>query len=225
LALVPARAGIKGIPGKNTRYLAGRPLMAWAIDIGKQTCSDTMVSSEDRKIGMLATTCGAEWLQRPAALAMDDTPMLLVVKHAINSLPPPAMPDVVVLLQPTQPLRNAKHVEHALEMLASTGADSVVSVVEIPDHYTPDMAMRFDGERILPFNGHMPTRRQDARRAFSRDGTVYAIRTETLLEQNSLYGDDCRAFVVHHSQSANLDTVEDWNRAESLMGLKPRRTA
>ena len=145
--------------------------------------------------------------------------MLPVVQHALSTLTDLSLtytpPTYVVLLQPTQPLRTADHVIAAINMLDDTLADSVVSVVKIPEHYSPDYAVRVDSGRLNLYLPDGPSRRQDARSAYSRDGTVYAVRREAV-ERGTLYGTDCRALVIPASQSVNLDSPEDWERAEAM---------
>lgn len=224
LALIPARAGSKSIPGKNRRLFDGVTLVHKAIRVALDAhCTRTVVSTDDP---LIAADCRS-WvtvLDRPANLAQDDTPMLAVVQHALAFDWGDC--DVVVLLQPTQPLRTALHVRAALHLLEKTGADSVVSVVQIPAHYSPDYAMRMgyditsDRNYLVPFlplpERKETTRRQDARPAYSRDGTVYAIKRETI-EQGSLYGSHCVPLVIPSNESVNLDTEEDWTRAEAMV--------
>lgn len=214
LALVPARAGSKGIPGKNTRLFGGRPLLAWGVTIGRETCDRTCVSTDDPDIGVLAAQYGAEIIIRPADLATDEAPMLGVVQHALGALQP--APDVVVLLQPTQPFRMAEHVRAALELIED--ADSVVSVVEIPACQSPDYAMRVADGWLTPFlpDGGILACRQAARPAWYRDGTVYVARRE-IIESGSLYGRRCRALVVPTCESVTLDTEDDWREAEERL--------
>lgn len=213
LALVPARSGSKGIPGKNTRMLWGRPLISWAVQVGVRTCNRTYVTTDDPTIGLVSSQCGAGVIMRPKDLASDTAPMLDVVQHALESLAGTFEPDVIVLLQPTQPLRTVEHVRTALEMLP--GADSVVSVVEVPAHYSPDYVMRVAGGWLWKYQPGEATRRQDAGKVYSRDGTVYAVRAE-VVRDGSLYGTSCRPLIVKHSESVNLDTEDDWRRAEMM---------
>lgn len=213
LGLIPARSGSRGIPGKNTRMFNGKPLLAHAISVAQQTCDRVFVTSDDLNILLLAAQYGGGAIHRPKELARDDTPMLPVVQHALKEVDA----DIVVLLQPTQPFRTVKHVKDALDLLEETMADSVVSVVEIPAHYSPDYAMLLEGERLKPFDYHVRknlVRRQDARAAYSRDGTVYVVRSE-IVNAGSIYGEDCRALIIPSSESANLDTEEDWALAEA----------
>jgi CMP-N-acetylneuraminic acid synthetase len=107
----------------------------------------------------------------------------------------------------------------AVELLQETGADSVVSVVPIPAHLSPDYAMRIDDGRLVPFlpHGAEVRRRQDARPAYSRDGTVYAVRRDVLVGQHDLYGADCRPLVLSPDESINLDMPADWEQAERML--------
>lgn len=214
LALIPARAGSKGIPGKNWRPFNGSTLVDRAVWIGMQTCRETWISTDGKPIG--------NTISRPAHLCQDDTPMLPVIQHALRAIC--SDHDVIVLLQPTQPLRKPEHIKEALRLLEETRADSVVSVVQIPAHYSPDYAARissrgflapFDSEWCRGWEGQV-TRRQDARPAYSRDGTVYAIKRETI-DRGSLYGSHCVPLIIPSNESCNLDTEEDWQRAEAMV--------
>lgn len=221
LGLIPARGGSRGIPGKNERPLAGRTLVERAIEAARASgVVDRIVLTTDAdSIAALGTAAGIDVLRRPADLAADDTPMLPVVAHTLDQLEAEGWRcDVVALLQPTQPLRTGSHVREAIAMLEETGATSVVTVVSIPAHYSPQYAMRIDAGRLLPYlsEGEGVTRRQDAQQAFSRDGTVYATRVDTI-RGGSLYGDDCRPLLLRPDESVNLDTPDDWKRAEALL--------
>jgi CMP-N,N'-diacetyllegionaminic acid synthase len=213
-ALVPVRSGSKGIIGKNTRLFAGRPLFSWAVCIGRDTCDSVYVSSDDITLAEISHMYGAAFIPRPAELATDMTPMLPVVQHALSEIRAlGTTPDVIVLLQPTSPWRTERHVRMALRKLEESGADSVVSVVEIPAHYLPDFAFLIEDGNLRPFTqGRQVTRRQDTRKAYSRDGTVYAIRRKAI-EGGSLYGKECLPLVIPTHESVNLDTEADWAHA------------
>ena len=220
LGLIPARSGSKGIPGKNTRLFNGKPLLAHAIAVAQQTCDKVFVSTDDVNIGYLAAQFGSGVILRPKELATDETPMLPVVQHALKEMDA----DIVVLLQPTQPFRTVRHVKDALELLEETMADSVVCVVEVPQHFSPDYLVHLQGERLFPasypehgpiFLDDMVRRRQDCRRTYYRDGTVYAAWADTTA--GGLYGQDSRALIIPRSESVTLDTEEDWALAESRL--------
>jgi CMP-N,N'-diacetyllegionaminic acid synthase len=226
LAIVPARAGSKGVPGKNLRPLAGRLLIEYVLDAARQSgvVDRTILSTDSGEMAEVGRRIGMEVpFLRPAELAQDDTPMLPVIQHALGELAGRGwQPGFVVLLQPTSPLRRPLHVRQAVQLLRESGADSVVTVVEVPKHLSPDYVMRIENGALRPFlpEGARVTRRQDARAAYSRDGTVYAFRRDTVERFGSIYGDDCRPLVIPAAESLSIDTPMDWDQAERLLARK-----
>jgi CMP-N-acetylneuraminic acid synthetase len=214
------------VPDKNLRPLAGRTLLDYtAAAIRDSGVVDRAVLSTDSAaIAAAGRAAGLEApFMRPAALAQDDTPMLPVLRHAIDQMTHAGWtPEFVVLLQPTSPLRRPSHVRDALERLRRTGADSVITVVEVPKHLSPDYVMRIDGDVLRPFlpDGAQITRRQDARPAYARDGTVYAFRRDTIERFGNIYGVDCRPFLIEASESLSIDTPQDWADAERILAAR-----
>jgi CMP-N-acetylneuraminic acid synthetase len=220
LGLVPARGGSKGVPGKNVRPLAGHTLLEYTVRAAREsTVLDRVILTTDSlEIADAGRRAGLEVpFMRPAALAADDTPMVPVIEHALGEIARHGWsPDIVVLLQPTSPLRRPEHIRDAVAMLRETEADSVVTVVELPRHLSPDYVMRIDGGRLKPFlpEGARVTRRQDARPAYSRDGTVYAFRRSTIEQLGGIYGNDCRPLLIDTNDSLSIDSQADWDEAE-----------
>jgi CMP-N-acetylneuraminic acid synthetase len=211
LAVVPARAGSRGLPGKNRRLFHGKPLAAWAIEVGLRTCTRTVLTTDDEGLMEVGERYGAEVIERPWELAQDDTPMLDVLRHVL-AVKENAQ-DCVVLLQPTQPLRTDDQVKKALALL-KPGIDSVVSVVPIPPHMSPDYAVKLEGGLLSSFLPQPVNRRQDCRPAYYRDGTVYVIRT-ALLRKGKMYGVSV-PYVLGVDESVTIDTEADWVRAERM---------
>lgn len=220
LALIPARSGSKGVPDKNTRLLAGRSLLEYAAAaaVASGVIDRTVLSTDSDRIVAEGRRIGLEVpFVRPADLARDNTAMLPVVEHALDALEQDGWTaDIVVLLQPTSPLRRGDHIRKAVQQLQSSGADSVVTVVELSKHLSPDYVMRLEAGRLEPFlaEGKNLTRRQDARSAFVRDGTAYVFWSRTLRQTHSIYGRDCRALVLAAEESITIDTQQDWAEAE-----------
>ena len=220
LGLVPARGGSKGVPGKNVRPLAGHTLLEYTVRAARESSvlDRVILSTDSLEIADAGRRAGLEVpFMRPAALAADDTPMVPVIEHALGEIARHGWsPDIVVLLQPTSPLRRPEHIRDAVAMLRETEADSVVTVVELPRHLSPDYVMRIDGGRLRPFlpEGARVTRRQDARPAYSRDGTVYAFRRSTIEQLGGIYGNDCRPLLIDTSDSLSIDSQADWDEAE-----------
>jgi CMP-N-acetylneuraminic acid synthetase len=220
LGLVPARGGSKGLPGKNIRRLAGRPLVAYAAAAASESgaIDRAVLSTDDREIAAAGREAGLEVpFMRPSELAGDETPMLAVIEHALAVLATGGWPaDIVVLLQPTSPLRTPAHIRDAVKLLRDTDADSVVSVVELPRHLSPDYVMRLEDGRLRPFlaAGAPIARRQDARAAYSREGTVYVCWRRTIERFGNIYGDDCRPLLIDSDDSLSIDSPADWDAAE-----------
>jgi CMP-N-acetylneuraminic acid synthetase len=220
LAIVPARGGSKGVPGKNVRTLVGKTLLDYTAAAARHSgvIDRIVLSTDSAEVADAGKRAGLEVpFMRPAALAQDDTPMLPVVRHAVDALSADGWTtDVIVLLQPTSPLRRPSHVRDAVTMLYQTKADSVVSVVELPRHLSPDYVMRIDQGVLRPFlaDGAHVTRRQDARPAYSRDGTVYACWLATLERWGNIYGDRCQPLILDEADSLSIDSPADWAEAE-----------
>jgi CMP-N-acetylneuraminic acid synthetase len=223
LGIVPARGGSKGVPGKNVRPLAGRTLLEYTARAARESgvLDRVILSTDSPDIADTGRQAGLDVpFMRPAMLAADDTPMLPVVLHALESLARNGWsPDIIVLLQPTSPLRRPGHIRDAVTTLRDTKADSVVTVVELPRHLSPDYVMRIEGGRLQPFllEGARVTRRQDARPAYSRDGTVYAFWRATIERFGGIYGEDCRPLLIDARESLSIDSPADWDEAERLL--------
>ena len=214
VALIPARGGSKGIPNKNLAEVAGKPLLAYAIEAadGSQHVDRAVVSTDSQAIAHVAAELGAEILERPAALAADETPMREVVDHALRAL---GGCEVLVLLQPTSPLRRAEHVDEAVRLLRDSGADSVVSVVEVPHRYGPESLMAVDGGRLVPV-GPQAARRQDKAVLYARNGpAILALRPDRISED--LYGRDCRPYLMSAEESVDVDEPFDLELADFLL--------
>ena len=229
LGVVTARAGSKGLPGKNTRPLAGKPLIAYTIDAARESRAfDRLVlSSDDEQAMAIATAHGCEVpFVRPAALATDGTIHLDVMVHAAAWLRDHEHyePEWTMILMPTSPLRQPQHIVEAIELAVRSGADSVVSVDEMPAHYNPMRAIAIDEQGLATlFVGgrpvrERPNRRQDMRPVWVLNGAIYLFRTRLLFEaEPTLYGDRVVAYVMPPPCGLNIDDAEDWQRAENLL--------
>lgn len=219
LAVVPARGGSRGLPGKNARLFRGESLLGRAIRIGLETCDAVVVSTDSPELAQIAAAYGAPVRLRPAELATDEAPMLPVVQDAIAG----REGDVIVLLQPTQPMRTAEQVRAAVELL-TVGVSSVVSVRRVPDIYAPERLLILEEGWLVPamaFAGKDPPRRQDAQPAYMRDGTVYVTR-RSVVDDGSLYGryGSCCLPLMLEGDALSIDTLEDFERLEAMAGAR-----
>jgi CMP-N-acetylneuraminic acid synthetase len=222
VGLIPARGGSRSIESKNLAPLAGKPLLAWTLGeaLASRTLTRTVVSTDSEEIAQVARAAGADVLERPEALARDDTPMLPVVRHAVEAL---HRPPVLVLLQPTSPLRRARHIDEAVELLKSSGAETVVSVVEVPHHFTPASLLELRDGRLLALDPAGPTQRQDKPRLYARNGpAVVVLRTAALGGRDDLYGPNPVAYEMDARDSIDVDDPFDLELAELLLSA-PRR--
>ena len=229
LGLVPARAGSKGIPNKNLRELAGKPLLAYTVEAATASGSiDRLILSTDSEaIAEQGRSLGLEVpFMRPAELAKDDTPMLDVAQHAVAELETlDWRVDIMVLLQPTSPLRRPERIQEAVQVLKSREYDSVVSVVQIPDLFAPQKAMRIQNGllRFWSADGETITRRQQAEPTFAREGTIYACWRDVLMINGSFYSNRCLPLVLPPEEALSLDIPKDWEKAEALLNMKRTR--
>jgi CMP-N-acetylneuraminic acid synthetase len=223
LAVIPARGGSKAIPGKNLAMAAGRSLLAWTADAARasRTLTRIVLSTDDDAIAEAGRRLGVEVpFMRPAGLAQDETPILPVLQHLVGALEAADgfRPDAVVLLQPTSPMRRAEHIDGAVDLLLSTGADSVVSVVPLPHQFSPVSVMREVEGRLVPYlDASTVLRRQDKPMLYARNGpAVLAVRRH-ILGQDNLYGHDVRPFVMTLDDSIDIDSPPDLELADWLL--------
>ena len=224
--MITARGGSKGIPGKNLKLLGGRPLIAYTVDAAQQAgvLDRLIISTDDAAIAETARSLGCEVpFIRPADLGRDDTPHLPVMQHAVDWLAvhEDYRPDLVMILQPTSPLRRAQDVRGAVSLASTSGADSVVSVSAVPVHYHPLRTLRVDadGNATLFVSGE-PVRRRDKRRqdlppVWAMNGAIYLFRASTLSDpEPSLFGARSVAYEMPHPSGLSIDDLDDWMEVE-----------
>jgi CMP-N-acetylneuraminic acid synthetase len=181
-----------------------------------------VLTTDDEEIASVGRSAGLEVpFLRPAELARDDTPSLPVVQHAVRFLEEEGdLFDAVCLLQPTSPLREPSDVDRAVALLTRTGADSVISFVEVGEKHPARMKIVEPDGRVSdpPFAEVTEgMRRQDLPKLYLRDGSIYLTRREVLMEKGSFKGDDCRALLVPVERSVNVDTPWDLFLAEQAL--------
>ena len=209
------------MPRKNLLPLCGKPLIAHTIEAARaaRSIQRVVVSTDSQEIAEVARQYGAEVpFLRPPELAGDETPTLPVLQHVVTQLKATdgSEPEIIVLLQPTSPLRRARDVDKAVALLQLTGADSVVSLC-LAEHH-PFWMKRLEGDRAVPFLENIPerTRRQDLPTVYRLNGAIYVTRCEILLKQNLLLGRDIRGLVMDAESSVDIDTPLDWKIAVHL---------
>lgn len=216
LCVIPVRGGSKGIPGKNARLVAGKPLVAWTIEqaIGATSGLDVIVSTDDEQLARIAREAGAEVpFLRPAELAQDTTPTEPVIEHAIAFRREQGRrPDAVLLLQATSPLRLRGTIDRAVQQLRDTGVDTLVGVV--PE--TPFLWRLGDPARAEYEVAARP-RRQELRPeqfVYRETGSLYLTRTEIYEREHNRIGGRVGLFVMDPVEAADIDTELDLVAAE-----------
>jgi CMP-N-acetylneuraminic acid synthetase len=229
LGVITARGGSKGIPAKNLKLLGGKPLLSYTIEAahGSGAFDRLIVTTDDALIAEIARNSGCEVpFMRPADLARDDTPHLPVMQHAVAWLDEHDRyrPDCTMILQPTSPLRQPHHVREAIDLMVASGADSVVSVSDVPVHYHPMRTLRVDASGCATLLvtgdpiGRRINRRQDLPPAWAMNGAIYLFRTSLLFDREpDLYGAHSLVYVMAPPYDISIDSPADWVEAERAL--------
>jgi CMP-N,N'-diacetyllegionaminic acid synthase len=230
LAVIPARGGSKGIPKKNIKKLAGKPLICWTIEsaLKSKMIDKLIVSTDDKNIARISKKACAEIpFMRPDELSGDKTPTLPVLIHAYKHFKEELKDhyDYIILLEPTSPGRQTFHIDEALKKLINSKADSLVSVSEVPGHYNfhwqynvskNDFLSLIDGSKLKD----VIKRRQDLPKTYYRNGAIYAFKTKLLLESNpNFYGEKSLAYIMDKKYSVDIDSPEDWRDSEKQIKM------
>ena len=226
LGVIPARGGSKSVPRKNIALVAGKPLIAYTIEeaLKSKLLTRVIVSSEDQEIIEISKRHGAEVpFVRPKTLATDRALAVPTIQHAVREVEKMegSEYDFVVMLQPTTPLREARHIDDCLKKLIQTGADSVISVLRVWDKHPYRMKIIKRG-RLCDYEAetteNMP--RQDLPAVYLRNGAVYACKRNVLMNDNSFKGRDSRPYIMSEEESVNIDSVLDLRLADIILKEK-----
>ena len=220
LAVIPARGGSKRLPHKNLLDLCGKPLIAWSIEAGLQSkyIDKVLVSSDNKKILDIATKFKTGIIKRPKRLASDTATTFDVLKHAIDNL---ESYDYIVLLQPTSPLRNDRHIDEAIELLEKKNAHAIISVCEM-DHsplwsntLKSDQAMNeFLKEDILN------KRSQDLEKYYRLNGAIYICKINKFFKEREFFlKENVYAYIMDRESSIDIDEDIDLKIAHTLASI------
>ncbi len=233
LGLITARGGSKGLPGKNIRPLCGKPLIAWTIDAARaaKTLDAVVVSTDSEDIAAVARAHGAEVpFLRPEALASDGASSIDVVEHAVKFLAAAGRSfDLLVLLEPTSPLREASDIDEGLAQMIAQNADSTVSVCRAETEHPAFMFKHGAAGRLesaMP-GGFKVLRRQDLEPMFFLEGTLYASRIDTLLATRTFCQANTVGYEVPRWKAPEIDDLIDFLHVEAILthkGLGPKGT-
>lgn len=221
LAIIPARGGSKGVPGKNIYPINGVPLIRYSVDVAvaSKCFSNIVVTSDNDTILKVADTPGVILLKRPADLAQDETSIISVIKHTLLWLSKQDVqnPDAIMLLQPTSPMREVFHIEDAIAKLKNNEVNSVISVCEMTDVHPARMYTIQDDvlQSLMP--EFEQVRRQDIKPVYYRNGSIYVVRTKTFLEHSSVMVKPSTPLIMSDKYLANIDEPRDLIVVEALI--------
>lgn len=232
LAVIIGRAGSRGLPGKNARIVAGRPMVAWSV-AHAAACPEigsVVVSTDGPEIAAAAREAGAAVLMRPARLAGDHTSVIETVRHAVAAIEDGAVPEIpagprpagtpIVILYANVPVRPRGLAGRAVRMLLDTGADSVQSYADVGKHH-PAWMVRLDADgRVAPLDPAAPDRRQDLEPLRLPDGGVIAVRRELLdhgPHPHAFLGRDRRGIVTAPGDVVDVDDAADLAVADARL--------
>lgn len=227
LAIIPARGGSKGVPGKNLRPLGGKPLLQYTAEaaLAAPSLDRVILSSDDPAIAELGRSLGLEVpFLRPAEISGDTAPVSLAVAHVLEHLGLDAIPPLICLLQPTAPLRLVEDIEAALAPVLEGRFDSCITVCQA-DYCHPYYQYRMQGETPLLFCPEAKnfTRRQDFPPAYLRNGAVYACHGEVFQNTRGFYGERLYAHLMPRERSVNVDSEDDLLLAEFYLQRRRER--
>lgn len=225
LAIIPARGGSKGLPGKNIKELCGKPLIAWSIQSAQKSnyIDDVLVTTDYHDIANIAKRFGASVpFLRPEELASDTATSFDAIKHSIDYYKDKLKKefDYIVLLEPTSPLREDSDIDNMIAKIVDNEEkfDSIVSIGEAHEH--PSIMKRVvDYSTLEPFCKSLEqmTRRQDNKKAYFPYGVAYIVKTKILLEEKSFYTTKNTFYEIKRYQCYEIDDIYDFLTIENIM--------
>jgi len=223
LGVIPARGGSKGIPHKNIRELADKPLIAYAGETGLKSnmITDLILSTDSEEIAQVGVSIGLNVpFIRPKELATDTARTVDVIKHAILTMEEQknVVYDFCVTLQPTSPLTQVQHIDLALQHLIDRKSDSVISLTLMDMHGHPDLMYTIqDGKLSKLLSGKEIHNRNKIQEIYCRTGNVYAFSRNLPLEHDVLYTKESGFVVIEKEYIINIDDELDWIYAEAAV--------
>lgn len=221
LAIIPARAGSKGLPGKNIKLLNGKPLIAYTIEaaLKAKEISRVIVSTDDEEIAKVAMEYGAEIpFMRPGFLATDDAKSVDVYKYTLERLGSEGSGAIeeFVVLQPTSPLRNSIHIDEAVALFKEKKADSVISFCKEDHPIFWHKYITEEGRFEEIFKGDYLKNRQEIRTTYYPNGAIYIFR-KSMIDENNYYSNNSFPYIMNRNTSVDIDNQEDFELASYII--------
>lgn len=225
LAIIPARGGSKRLPRKNILDLCGKPLMAWSIEAGLRSkyIDKVVVSSDDDEILSISNKFGAKTIKRPDEFASDTATTFDAIKHVVENF---EKYDYIILLQPTSPLRDEKHINEAIKFLEEKKADAIISVCEMDHSPLWSNTLPKDGSMNSFLKDEVLNKRsQDLEKYYRINGAIYICKTERLLEEKTFFiNDNIFAYKMDKKSSIDIDEEIDFQIAITIQNKRTSNT-
>jgi len=221
LGLIPARIGSKGLPQKNIKNLLGKPLITYSIDAAKKSkkIDRVIVSTDNLSISKISIKHGAETpFLRPKSISKDDTPIGKVISHSLNFLKKQNyVPDVIVIVQPTSPLRTSNLIDKGVNKLLNCKADSVISVSKIKQHPFGSFSIHQKYLKFFKPNSENFFQRQKYPSLYFPTGALYVFWNKTFKTYKSIYGKKILPLITPQEEAIDIDTTFDFFVCEMIL--------
>lgn len=222
LSIITAKGKSTGLPNKNLRLLCGKPLVQWTIEasLGSQFITRTLVSSDKNEILALSKQLGADPVERPPELATDTASSESVLVHAVDYLKKSEgyIPDVLVLLQPTSPLRTYKDIDEAINLYFDGDCSAVISGYELENNTLKDFIIDDEDRLKAIMNNKFPfTPRQQLPQTFRSNGAIYIIKADLFIQKHTLLTNNTRPFFMDKHRSIDINNMDDFIAAEDYL--------
>lgn len=228
LCIIPARGGSKGLPRKNIKTLVNKPLIAWTIEAAKKSryIDNVFVSTDENKIKTISIKYGAHVIDRPGELSTDNASTMDTIIHSMEYFKNEEgyIPEYILLLQCTSPLRTEKHIDEAIEklMFTNSGADSLISVTK--EEHPPWWLRKIDSndylKRFFEFNSEELVRRQDFEDLYRPNGAIYLAKTNVLISTRTFQTEKTIPYIMDKKSSIDIDTKDDFEYAEWSLTMR-----
>ncbi len=218
LAIIPARGGSKRLPEKNIKLLAGKPLISYTIEtsLNSKLIDKTIVSTDDKEITEVSKNYGAEIIKRPKELAKDTSITIDAIKHTLDVLKEKEnyQPDIIILLQPTTPLRRIEDINNAIEMFFNENCESVVSVCEGNPYW--NLTNKNKAKPVLGWK-YFKSRKQDLPKTFVLNGAIYITTPKSLDKYNAFFNNKMALYQMPNKRSIDIDEEIDFEFVEFII--------
>jgi CMP-N-acetylneuraminic acid synthetase len=222
IAIIPARGGSKRIPKKNIKKLIDKPLIYYTISEAKKSkfISKIIVSTDSKQIEKIAKNLGTETIIRPKKLAQDNSSSLDVVQHVIKNLESLNYFDIIILLQPTSPLRTVTDIDSAINLFLKSKCDSVIGMTEVT--HPPEFMYRITNKKIKPLikTKIKSKRRQDMPKTYQINGAIYICNRDLIMKKHTMFGKNIVPYLMPIERSIDIDTMFDFDLAKTILKNK-----